>query len=317
MTLFDKHAPNIKRISVVKRFAAARGWDFTYTIINTMNSVAELKDQLENWHRELLDYLDKDFVEKTKIDFHQRIWELYCGKLLNQRFNLIKKPIKSGLPDFLFEKEGEPTWLEATAPENGSEADGNKLLLLREELAKKGFIGYGGLINVRTDPVVLRLKAAIEKKYQNKLPIYLKSGMGEGQPFILAVNSHLFDDGMHSDQIILQLFFGMGNQVVIFGKDPQESKTNEVLREDRKEAASLKGVNVSVGMFCSKQYEYISGIIFTPKDIYNLERTDMEIGKDIFYIGNPYAKNPVSSEVFSFCTRVTEEGGGVKFEKPD
>ncbi len=315
MFLFEEQSRTFDEVSDVKDYARERGLNLTYAIINTMGRIAPLKHELEGWYQELSDYLDREYPEQAMKNFHQRIWELYCGRLLNKRFKLIKKSSKPGLPDFLFES-GESIWLEATAPDNGSEESGNKLLLLREVLAKNGHAEYGGPINERTDPVVVRMKAAIEKKYQNNFPGYLKNGMREDQPFILAINSYLFDDGMHPEQVILQLFFEMGNQVVIFGDDSKNKEDGRILRENRKEAASLKGDKVSVGIFRSDKYKYISGVIYSTKDIYNLERGDQEIGKDVYYIGNPNAKNPIPVDIFSFCTRVVAVGEGVKLERP-
>ncbi|MBP9732715.1 MAG: hypothetical protein KBD29_04640 [Candidatus Magasanikbacteria bacterium] len=213
-------------------------------------------------------------------------------------------------------KQGGVDFTHFVSKTSSSQLDrGSNTVQQAEELAKTGKAEYGGLINERTDPIVLRLKGAIHKKYLSNLPQYYKNGMKRDEVFILAVNSYLFDDGMHPEQIILQLFFDMGNQVVLFSKDPNINQGEGALREDRKEARSLKGDSIRVGLFQSNMYEEISAVLFSQKDIYNLERREEIIGSDAFLIINPYAKNSISPEDFDFLNVVTLQDSKVKFER--
>jgi hypothetical protein len=316
MSLFSNEIPPSEDADFIRSKAKKLDWNFAYATLASFikEPVVSMKNELENWFSELESFLDGEFGELIKKEFHQRIWELYCGKLLGERFKLSKKA-ENGLPDFLARIQEDEVWLEATAPDNGRDEHGNKLFLMRDELAKNGHASYGGLISERTDPIVLRTKAAIQKKYESYRSTYTANGVSTDKPFMIAINSYLFDDGNYPDQAILHLFFEMGNQVVFFGKN-SGSAPEGIFREQRNEAKSLKGDQVAVGMFRSNQYAEISAIIFTPKDIFNLERNKNRIGSDVFVIFNPFAKNKISPEAFSFCTRVTAEGDGVRFEKP-
>lgn len=316
MSLFSSEIPPSEDAGFIKSEAKKLDWNFAYAALASFveEPLVSIKKDLEVWYSELEIFLDDVFSDMIKKDFHQRVWELYCGKLLSERFKLSKKS-ENGLPDFLVHIQQDDVWVEATAPDNGSDKHGNKVFLLRDELRKNGYASYGGLISERTDPIVLRAKAAIQKKQESYRSTYTANGVSTDKPFVIAINSYLFDDGNHPDQVILHLFFEMGNQVVFFGKN-SGSTPEGIFREQRGEAKSLKGDQVEVGMFRSNQYAEISAIIFTPKDIFNLERDKNKIGSDVFVIFNPFAKNKILPETFSFCTRVTAEGDGVRFEKP-
>lgn len=316
MALFSEEIPISAERNSIKSYADKLGWDTSYAMLASFNydRVVIVKEVVESWFLEVRSYLDRNFSERIKNEFHQRIWELYCGKLLNTKFSLLNKP-ETGLPDFKVLIGDKEVWIEATAPDNGSEEKGNKLPLIREEVAKNGSASYGGLISDRIDPVVLRLKTAIQQKYLKYSSGYLRNGVKNEDPFIIAINSHLFDDGMDPVQTILQLFFGMGNQVVFFDRDHENVET-KAFREERPEAKSLKGDIVKVGLFQSGDYEFISGVILASKDLYNIKMDEGELGCDTFFILNPFAKNKVVIEDFSYCARVTVDGEGVKLEKP-
>lgn len=316
MTLFSEEIYASTDRDFIKSRAIELDWDVSYAMLASFDydRVVPVKEMMESWFFEVKTYLDRQFSERIKKEFHQRIWELYCGKLLNTRFSLLNKP-ENGLPDFKVAINGKEVWIEATAPDNGSEESGNKLPLIREEVAKNGSASYGGLISDRTDPVVLRLKTAIQQKYLKYQSGYSRNGVKNEDPFIIAVNSHLFDDGMDPVQIILQLFFGMGNQVVFFSGDSKDVESG-IFREERAEAKSLNGDAVKVGIFQSEEYESISGVIFATKDLYNINVSEEGIGSDTFFIPNPFARNKVAMEDFSYCTRVATDGTGVRLERP-
>ena len=316
MALFSEEIYASTDRDFIKSRAIELDWDVSYAMLASFDydRVVPVKEMMESWFFEVKAYLDRQFPERIKKEFHQRIWELYCGKLLNTRFSLLNKP-ENGLPDFKVVISGKEAWIEATAPDNGSEENGNKLPLIREEVARNGSASYGGLISDRTDPVVLRLKTAIQQKYLKYQSGYLRNGVKNEDPFIIAVNSHLFDDGMDPMHIILQSFVGMGNQVIFFSRDPKNVETG-VFREERAEAKSLKGDSVKVGIFQSEEYEFISGVIFLTKDLYNINMSEEELGSDTFFVPNPFARNKVEVDDFSYCTRVVADGEGVKLERP-
>ena len=316
MALFSEEISISEDRAFIKSCAVELGWDVSYAMLASLNydRIVPVKAMAESWFSEVGSYLDRQFSERIKREFHQRIWELYCGKLFNTRFTLLNKS-ENGLPDFKVLIGGKEAWVEATSPDNGSEESGNRLRLIREEVAKNGSASYGGLISDQTDPVVLRLKTAIQQKYLKYNTGYLRNGVKNGDPFIIAINSHLFDDEMDPVQVILQLFFGMGNQVVFFNRDPENVETS-VFREERAEVKSLKGDAVKVGIFQSEEYECISGVIFATKDLYNINMSEEEIGSDTFFVPNPFARNKVAIGDFSYCTRVAADGDGVKLERP-
>ncbi|QQS61535.1 MAG: hypothetical protein IPN70_01210 [Candidatus Moraniibacteriota bacterium] len=313
--LFPQKISRYNNSAAIKQRASELKWSVPYAMLCLADDerVNFVRDKIGDWYMNFSTFLDKKLVDEIKKDFDQRIWEIYCTKLFDVKFGLIKKR-EDGLPDFKTEISGKDTWIEVTAPKNGTEEDGNKLPLI-SDVIKGGLIVFGGLVNERTDPIALRIKTAIERKIDNYRKKYLKNGVREKDPLIIAINSALFDDGINQEQIALQLFFNMGNTLVTFNKDPK-IETIGVFREQRDVANSMKGDCVKVGLFQSDAFKEISCVILTHNNIYNLELNSDGIGSDLLVIFNRYAVNKIDPSCFEFCKRMIPDGDDVRRETP-
>lgn len=316
-SLFSKDYKEINTSAELGLLVKKTGLDPLFLAISCSKFHFKIKNDLEKWFQKINIFLDRDFSKEIKRKCHQRLWELYCGKLADEKFGIQEKNKKKGTPEFkCFHKE-KIIWIEAVAPENG--LDSNKIKLVRDELKEREFVSRGGPISDVVDPVVLRAQSsAINQKYEKYIKTYLKNGVSPDDGFIIALNTHLFDDGMLDEQTIRQLFFGMGNQVILFNKSKDiPMPKNRVLVEDRKKSCSLSGVKIETGIFLTDKYKYISGVFFTSKGVVNLNRNKNEIGSDIYFVQNPNAGNKIPIAAFFFCNTFTYDGINLKLTRPN
>ncbi|MCX6792915.1 MAG: hypothetical protein NTY12_02725 [Candidatus Falkowbacteria bacterium] len=291
--------------------------DSGYLALASYPELVEVRNIFNRWYLEIKDFLDKQYIKFIQKDFHSRSWELFCGKLLNTNFGLKTKKSQIGTPDFLIGINSTPAWIESMAPENATNA--NKILLLRDQFntANSGtMISGGGPINELADPVVFRIKSKILDKYKSFFTTYLNFGVKKSDFYIIALNIHSFDDGFLDERIFRQIFFGQGNNIVFPG-DKKNITNNTKYVENRATATNLEGKNISVGIFLDDRFKYLSGVLITSNDVFNLA-IKKDIGSSLFFIHNCNAQNKIPLNIFSFCSQINYhiESGETKTTQP-
>ena len=245
-----------------------------------------IKEWLEELWEQYEPYADKDFSEKLKKEFHQRTWEMYLACTLLNRGFLLKeiKTKKGGEPDICLELNGKNIWLEAIAPRVG---EGNDRI---------PEIQYGVVQDVPEEQMLLRLRNALEVKF-NKYKDYLgKNIIKENEAYIIAINKGAL---LHPDPqipLILKCLFSIG----FLGIPIRSEKSRTPFWSRREELKKKSGSSISMGFFENPEYSCISAVVYCVDNILNSPRDKNTMGDNFVFVLNPLAKNRIEEKLFGF-----------------
>lgn len=223
-------------------------------------------------------YADKHFRVEITHNFQERFWELYLGyTFLCLNYHLLKK-IKDEGPDFIIDLGMYSVYIEATVPNIGKKLEGKNIL----ENLEEGFVPDEG--------IVIRLRGAIEDKFQKYITYKEKGLIPENSPYIIAINGRKISFQFHEDESlnILKAVYALGPPSVILNKNTDSIEV-KILQQEFVE----KGKNretIFTNLFLGNKYEGISGILFSYCHICNIPEI---IGSDLIFIHNLYARNPL------------------------
>jgi hypothetical protein len=156
---------------------------------------------------------DTGYVNLIATDFQSRFWEMYLGcTLLDAGLSLDSKDFG---PDIRIDTKDVPIWVEAISPNAGSGADA-----VPPQIAD----GRGG--QVPEDQIVLRIRSAIEAKYQ-VYQNYLSGGIvSPKDPYIIAINGYQIPYSILDDQpsYVVKAVYPFGMHTITL-----KAKTGEIV----------------------------------------------------------------------------------------
>jgi hypothetical protein len=289
---------------------------------------------LNEWYKTYYKYADTNFDTNIENNFPGKFWEIYIWKILSENnieFNIPRKDNEG--PDLI---TTDNIYIECTCIEKGASyiknKDGKKVFNVNRVPDMKSDIYNFNIkaedIKIEKTPVnniTLRYTNAIhEKKYQYD-NWKDKKWYNANAPYILAINTGELEF-IQTDDIsyIVKVLFNVGDKQL--DKDGniswKELDLEKILKQDIKEQIKdikkntscykkyynqfiksiLEFENIKVGHFKSTQYSWISAIIFTSSNDIISQLND--IGSDCIYIENPFAKNKIDINKFSFFKNV-------------
>lgn len=226
-------------------------------------------------------YKDSIFNSEIRSDynrFHQRFFEAYISYVLINSDVKIKMESYDKGPDIII---NDNIYIECTAPTNGD-------IESKNSVTKK--IMDGRTVNVLPETkLILRLsnafttKSEIFKKYEEKKIINL--GIN-----IIAISGSLLEWEYQEDNIprIVKLLFGIGHQLVNL------NRPDDMLINERRKVEKLSGSEVKTDLFLNQENSHISGVIFSVKEVFQLESG---IGNDLILIKNHNARRAITDEL--------------------
>jgi len=242
----------------------------------------------EKLWRSFQSYADEHFLIEIRNSFDERFWEMYLVCTLLEKGFCLSCP-KPG-PDILIETGDKKIWIEAITPGPGAEASPDKV----PDLV------YGASVAqaVPDEKIILRLRSAVEEKYNNKFNQYRQqNSVGENDVFIIAINGcqipHSIAD-RHPPRIVRSVF-PIGNEQVVIDKNSME--IIETGFEYRDKVQKNSGAGISTNIFLEAGCDKLSGIIYSRVDAGN---PTFRMGQDFIFIHNPLAVNPLPKGFLKF-----------------
>ena len=286
-------------------------------------------------------FVDRDnkIVHEFQTTFHSAFWEIYLHALFKEAgFDI---DFSRNRPDFIINKPT-PFYVEAVVSEIKNGGSGEDLRTPADQFTMLEPFDCHDKFSEIVNEAITRHSNSILSKHK-KLSEYLKcEWVDESAPFVLAFGSYdQINYGREYHHSLVALLYGM-----YF--DPVENKYSKVA-SIRKPGTSAE---IPVGLFNGGELDGISAIIFSctttlgkltslalsaspPEQNYNFvlnirhnteepwylahivsQDVPEELSDGLFVFHNPYAKNPIASDVFSRtnAVQVYKDGNGVKFE---
>ncbi|MBN1617734.1 hypothetical protein JW887_00120 [Candidatus Dojkabacteria bacterium] len=237
----------------------------------------EMREFFNKMWRSYKPYADSNFIKDLKKHFHQRTWEMYVGYVLLKKTITIKSHNNDG-PDFVVTIGDRDINIECVAPESG------------ECLEKHNTDGQ--VHDVPNEDLQLRLTSAIRNKKEQYKKWLGNNKVTSSIPYILAINT--FVDSWPTSwnhPRIINVLFGIGNQVVQIDKNTLDSKSFF------KEESTLKNHNkedIEKAIFMHLDYSFISAILFSQRDVINTPRE--KEGSDLRIVYNPNTTNKLEPD---------------------
>lgn len=311
-TLRDKLLPKLMRGEIkVGKSAVYTLFTDDFPLINTDEELESAKKQYPNYHsyyvttgcikerrnyfEELWEnfkpYADKKFLSEIKKQFHQRSWEMYMANIfLKQHISIANKKEKAQLMPFFAEDEGpdlileKKIYIECVACEKGSKPDDSV----------PSFKYDFSVQSIPEDKMLLRITQVFVDKYKQYKKWAQERDFDKNKPFIIAINSGMLDFPQEylGFPLIVKALFGLNNLAI--------SRNGERSWTWQESISKKNGGNIRLQYFRDDKYKEISGVIFSPKTILNMD----ESGNNCFFINNPFAQNPVVEKYFSFMKQV-------------
>jgi len=237
----------------------------------------QIRSFMENLWREYCPYADRHFREQMQVDLDSRFWEMYLACTLLE--NSIPVSSSDAGPDISIEHENHRTWIEAIAPTSGAATNPDRVPAMKPGVATV----------VPDDQVVLRYRAAIKEKYNNRYYSYLENGLiVPMDAYVIAINSCKIDAAiMETDTPrILKAVFPIGDRQVTIDK-----KTGVVIDTGyqlRFKIGRVGGGEVRTDLFLNPEYANLSGVLYSHVSV---RKVPKKMGEDFVLIHNPLATN--------------------------
>ena len=225
-------------------------------------------------------YADKHFLSDSKKHFHQRSWEMYVTSVfLKNKIKIF--PNNDEGPDIIIRDEfnNGKICVEAVACNKGSEED------------RVPELEFGKLCSIPIDEMVLRLTSVISEKSEKYKEWTKKEIVKNDDPFVIALNAGALEYP-EPESLILRAVFGVHHPVL---KIDLKTSKDRVDRSFRSFVKKKNGGKVKCDLFFRKGMSFLSGILYSKKNVLNQEG-----GNDFVLVHNPNARNPLLKEKFSF-----------------
>ncbi len=243
----------------------------------------ERRDKFEILWKTYEKYADKHFKKQFKKDFHSRTWEMYLGNIFLKNNIKIIEPKKEG-PDIKMEVSGKNIWVEAVTTKTNKK---------NEDILKKwgtGKIAY----DIPHDEMILRLTNSFTSKWKEYRKNIEKGIIQEDEPYIIAINRGIFPYPDPDVPLIFKPLFGLGYFTLSIDL---ETKERESYMSKKEHVEKQNESKVTQDLFKNSQYEGVSAVIYSIKDVLNSPK---KIGSDCMLIHNPMAKNKIDHKTLNF-----------------
>ena len=227
-------------------------------------------------------HADSHFLSEIKINFHQRSWEMYLGNVLLEKKQAVRSQNEG--PDFIIDRIA---YVECVAPTKGDPIKPDSVpemfVVAKPEEVR--------VQDVPVDKMILRITQVIREKALDQYENWRsKNWFDSKMPFVIAINtgdlSHAEDPSMPN---VLKALFGFQFRQI-------NLRTGATNFSHRNEVPKTNNEPVSVNYFVSRDFNFVSGVLFSDKTVLNHPEN---IGDDCFFVNNPFAKNPIDQ---SFIT---------------
>lgn len=251
--------------------------DMRYLTVRDDPRFKALRDYLERLWDRFCPYADPNFRTELATRFQPRFWELYLGcSLLEMGLSLTPRLSSEG-PDLHFNLDGRDTWIEAIAPDAGT---GN------DEVP-----GYSsGFFNVPEKKIILRLTHSILEKCRKYRKYKTSKLLNDDDRFVIAINGADIPYSELENDIpyIVKAVLGFGDLTVAI--DPEKMEVVDQYHQYRGHVQKKAGSHVPTLAFRSPGLSFVSGILYSRADLWNLPSC---LGNDFVFIHNPYANHPM------------------------
>ncbi|MBU7583504.1 MAG: hypothetical protein KAF91_11445 [Nostoc sp. TH1S01] len=256
--------------------------DPAYRIIRDQPKYLDDKKFIEEMWLSYEQYADTNFLEQSKIDFNQRIWEMYLACSLI--FQGLSIDSKDEGPDILIDTGELKIWIEAVAPKPGQGVDAVSQM------------EFGVLRNVPDEKIKLRYLSAIKEKYNKKYKNYLDKKIVKPEDcYIIAINGSSIPSARREREIprIIRSVLPFGNESINIDTESGMPIKRFYQYQDssRKQSGSL----VSTDIFLKSEYSGISAILFSCMDVLNRPN---KFGDDFVLFHNPLATRQLPQAFF-------------------
>lgn len=233
-------------------------------------------------------------LNQAKTNFQGVFWELRLASILYKQGHQFY-PRKEKGPDFTLKHSNNPIHIECVAPTPGDE---NKV----DSVPKPIEESHGLCSTLRPtesgfapeNEILLRLTSSLDAKC-SIFKSYIETKVIEPTaPCVIAINGNnisLFNSPIEGIPQICRVLFGMGQLY--------KTPTGSMVFQHREKLHKTNGESVPSIFFDAKGFEIISGVLYSDIDISN--------PKELFFIPNPNAINPVPPGIFDFCTQYFPE----------
>jgi len=267
--------------------------DLTYNYIrgHSGEKAKDAKNFIQSLWMTYHPYADRNFRKQIYRDFAARFWEMYLAcTLIKNGYEITEKTNNNAGPDIRIEHKGNIIWIEAITPTSGNQNSNDRvpeLVITNPPTAQK----------VPAEQIILRYRAAIKEKYDEKYSKYLECRIiSEGDYYIIAINGCRIPSSIidYNPPRILR-------SVLPFGYPQVTIDTNslQTISEDYQYRAHIEkagGSPVQTDIFLDPYYQHISAILYSNVDIFNL--TD-SMGDDFITVHNPLAY-PLPDDFLNF-----------------
>ncbi len=282
-------------VNIPAFFESGPASDPAYVAVRDAPDLADVKSFIEQLWADYWPSSDLHFLRESKIQFHQRTWELYLWHVLKMYGH---DPQKSGPkgPDMWFNLDHTKIWVEAVAPGQGIGPDAVPSMRTLGEMIDAGEEPV--FQDVPEAQILLRFTQAISDKLK-KYEDYCSAGIIDPEDgYIIAINGR---EAMayRSDIEIpfaIKATMGLGSLAVLF--DPDPTKETESHYQRRLQILKTNGSATSTELFLNERYRSVSALLCSDRDIVNVPS---QAGPDMYYFHNPLASTPLPSGAFTFC----------------
>lgn len=233
---------------------------------------------------------DIHFISEIKINWQDRFWEMYLACSLNALS--FKLSSKNQGPDLLISTDmikNKKVWIEAVCSSKGN---GNFAV---EDLSVD--IDGNITINATYEKIILRLLSSLKEKNEKFTTYRTDNFLSDEDPCVIAINAYklrkvslIKPDVPH----ILRALFPIN--------DIKYNFSTETIFYDYSSFIEKGNIEISKKIFSTKEYEFISAVIYSEVSAYDSEN---ELGYDYITIHNPFARNPINNGFFKIGKEIS------------
>ena len=253
-------------------FQSGDAKDRAYCSLRDSTRNAESRAFCESLWKRYQPYADRHFLDEIRIQFHQRLWEMYLTVTFLERGYELHRH-KGGGPEFGIDIGDRRYWLDAIAPNPGEGHDAVPQLEYNRPVAS----------NVPQEQIILRLMSALAAK-RVKWKKDLDGGLVlERDGFIVAINDRAIRWAWLGAEMpyIVKGMYGFGNLAVSFDRRTLEVVDTKHLH--RPTIAKASGSSISSQPFAAHECPEVSAILYSSVDAANFPGV---LGADFMMLHN-------------------------------
>ena len=248
--------------------------DELYLLVRDEERCIKYKIYMQNLWDIYQPFADKDFPKQLSQDLHARFWEMYLTcTLIDNSFTVVPKQTRAKGPDIRIEHTSTTIWVESAVPTSGDLSKPDSVPNLQMDIAQK----------VPDDQIVLRYLSVIKDKYK-KYHKYLKDEtITDKDCYVIALNGCKTRHGDSGLPRIVRSVLPFGPEVFTINTRSKAESWGYQYRPSLKKAS---GCGVDTDIFTRQEYQYISAVMFSKVDVFNMTSI---MGEDFIIVRNPLA----------------------------